>query len=367
MLLALGCASSSGLRDGLTAGGAATGGPAADEAGREFVYVGMAGGEIALFYLDVASATLVRRATVSAGRAPTSLARSVVRESLIAVDGTTGQATSFSIDAKSGVLKAVGHVATGGANPSGATLDDSGRYVLAAHPAAGRVSVLAITQAGGLKAIDTFAAGAGARAVAAHPAQIVFVSNFRADSISQYTFNTGTGMLTSWSGPALALPPGSGPTRLICHPSGRWVYLLDEATDTIAVYGFDTDLKALSPISLQSISALPDGVARGRSRPADLAISPNGRFLYETNRGPDDVAAFTIEAGGTLKLVGHVPSGGRAPGALAVDPSGRVLIVANEGGKSLGVYPIDPATGALGDRHAVALPAAPLSVLAARP
>jgi 6-phosphogluconolactonase len=185
--------------------------------------------------------------------------------------------------------------------------------------------------------------------------------------VSQYTFNIGTGMLTSWSGPALALPPGSGPTRLVCHPSGRWVYLLDEGTDSIAVYGFDGDLKALSPISSQTVSTLPDGMAPGRSRPADLAVSPTGHFLYETNRGPDDVAAFAIEGAGTLKPVGHVPSGGRAPGALAVDPSGRALIVANEGGKSLSVYSIDPTTGALGDRHATALTASPLAVLAVRP
>ena len=112
---------------------------------------------------------------------------------------------------------------------------------------------------------------------------------------------------------------------------------------------------------------VPDGVAPGRSRPADLTVSPNGRFLYETNRGPDDVAAFAIDAAGTLKLVGHVPSEGRAPGPLAVDPSGHVLIVANEGGKSLSVYSIDPSTGALGGRHAVALASSPLSVVAVRP
>jgi 6-phosphogluconolactonase len=366
-LFVMGCAGAPGLRDGLSSGGAAvTGGPA-DEAARVFVYVGLAGGEVALFYLDPASVTIARRGTVSVGRAPSSLVRSVERGSLLVADGVTGQVASFSIDGQSGGLRPVGRLATIGAN-SGATLDDTGKYVLAAHPAAGRVSVLAITQTGGLKAIGTFAAGAGAHAVAVHPAaQIVFVSNFRADSLSQFTFNTGSGMLTSWSGPAIALPVGSGPTRLVCHPSGRWVYLLGEGTDSISMYRFDTDLKALSPISSQTISTLPDGVAPGRSRPADLALSPTGRFLYETNRGPDDVAAFAIDAAGTLKPVGHVPSGGRAPGALAIDPSERVLIVANEGGKSLSLYDIDPTTGALGSRHAVALGASPLSVLAIRP
>lgn len=368
LVAALGCAGAQ-RRDGLGPGtGAATDGSSpADEAGRIFVYVGTAGGEVTLFYLDVASGTLARRATVTVGRTPSALVRSVARESLVVVDGATGQATSFSIDPKSGTLRPVGRAATGGASPSGATLDDSGRYVLAAHPTAGRVSVLAITEAGGLKAISTFAAGPGAHAVAVHPAQIAFVANARGDSVSQYTFNTGTGMLTTWSGPAFALPPGAHPTRLVCHPSGRWVYLLEEGTDAIAVYGFDGDLKALSPISSQTVSTVPDGVAPGRSRPADLTVSPNGRFLYETNRGPDDVAAFAIDAAGTLKLVGHVPSEGRAPGPLAVDPSGHVLIVANEGGKSLSVYSIDPSTGALGGRHAVALASSPLSVVAVRP
>jgi 6-phosphogluconolactonase len=369
LFLALGCAAPAGRRDTPTAGATATNaGAAADASGRAFVYVGLAGGELALFHLDPGTGTLARRGTVSAGRAPSSLLRSVEREALVAVDETTGQAASFSINAKSGALTPVGRAATGGAQPQGATLDDTGKYLIAALPRAGRVAVLAITSNGGLAAIDTFTAGVGAHAVGIHPSlQVVFVSNFRAGTVSQYTFNVGTGMLTPKPGPPLALPTGSGPTRLVSHPSGRWVYLLDEGTDSIAVHAFDEDVKSLSPISLQIVSTLPAGGARGKSRPSDLAVSPTGRFLYATNRGPDDVAAFAIEPGGTLKPVGREPSGGRAPGALAVDPSGRILIVANEGGKSLSVFHIDATTGALGGRRTVSLDSAPLSVLAVRP
>jgi 6-phosphogluconolactonase len=363
LLLALGCAAPAGRRD-LPAAGAT----AADTNDRAFVYVGLAGGELALFHLDAAAGTLSRRGTVSAGRAPSSLCRSVERETLVALDEATGQAASFSINAKSGALTPVGRAATGGAPSQGATLDDTGKYVIAALPRAGRVSVTAITSNGGLAPIDTFAAGVGAHAVGIHPSlQVVFVSNFRAGTVSQYTFNVGTGMLTPKPGPPLALPTGSGPTRLVSHPSGRWVYLLDEGTDSIAVHAFDEDVKSLSPISLQLVSTLPEGGARGKSRPNDLVVSPTGRFLYATNRGPDDVAAFAIGPGGTLEPVGREPSGGRAPGALTVDPSGRILLVANEGGKSLAVFHIDPGTGALGGRRLVSLAGAPLSVLAVRP
>ena len=368
-LLALGCVGGPGSRGALNAGDAARsdGGSAAQAVAGAFVYVGLAGGEIALFHLDAATGTLGRHGGAAAGRAPSALVRSAERGVLVAVDGATGQATSFSIDEKSGALRVVGRASTGGGAAFGAALDDSGRYVLAALPAAGRVSVLAITQAGGLKGTDTFAAGGGARAVAVHPAQVAFVSNFRAGTVSQYAFNVGTGMLTSKPGALLELPTGSGPARLICHPNGRWVYLLDQKLDSISVFSYDQDLKALSPMSSQVVSTLPEGAPRGHGHPADLAISPDGRFLYVTNRAPNDVAAFAIDAAGAIKLVGRVAGPKGALGALAVDPGGRTLIVANEGGKSLSVYALDPTTGALGASRVVALNAAPLSVLAVRP
>jgi 6-phosphogluconolactonase len=341
--------------------------PAAEGAtGATLVYVGLASGEIVAFHLDAASGVLGRRGTVAVGRSPASLIHSAEREALIAVDETTGLAVSLAINAKTGALTPVGRVATG-APASGATVDGSGKYFLAAHPGNGDVTVVAIKPDAGLSVIDTFRAGAGARAVVVHPAHhVALVANFRAGTVSQYTFNTGTGVLTPKAGPPLALPAGSGPTRFACHPSGRWVYLLDETSDAISVHVFDEDVKALSSLSSQIVSTLPEGFARAKSRPSDLALGPAGHFLYATNRGADNIATFAVEAGGTLKLVGHEASGGRAAGALAVDPSGEALLVANEGSKSLAVFHLDPTTGAPGGRHTVSFAAAPLAILIMR-
>lgn len=348
---------------------APTSGAAAPAAapGGTFVYVGLSGGEVAPFRLDPVSGTLARRGAVSVGRAPSSLAYSAEREELVAVDEATGQTVALAVDARSGALTPAGRAATGAAQPSGATADRTGKYVLAAHRGNGRVSVMALKSGGGVEIIDTFAAGAGASAVAVHPANgVAFVSNFRASTVSQFSFNTGTGMLTPRPGPPLSLPSGAGPTRFACHPSGRWVYLLNETSDAISVLVFDDDLKALSSMAAQIVPTLPEGAARAKSRPGDLALRPDGRFLYATNRGHDSVAIFAVEAGGTLKLVGHEPSGGRLAGAVAVDPSGAILVVANEGSKTLSVFHIDETAGTLGGRHTVTLPSAPLSVIAAR-
>jgi 6-phosphogluconolactonase len=372
-MFALGCAAPAGRRAapvfdstaGAGTGPAAAPAPAADPAGPTFVYVGMAGGEIATLHLDLGTGNLTRRGTMAVGRAPASLARSADRQVLIAVDEATGMAASLAINPKTGALSPVGRAATGGAQPVDATVDGTGKYVLTANSGSGSVSVLAIKTDGSLAAIETFRAGAGAHAVAVHPAnQVAMVANFRAGTVSQFTFNTGTGMLTPKPGPPLVLQAGSGPTRFACHPSGRWVYLLNETSDAISVHVFDEDIKALSTMSSQVISTLPDGFARGKSRPGDLALGRAGQFLYATNRGHDSVVTFAVEATGTLKLVGHEPSGGRAPSALTVDPSGAYLFVANQGSKNLGVFRLDPTTGAPHALRTVALAAPPLAVLA---
>lgn len=105
LLAALGCAGTGAPtpRDPVLNPSAAVspnGGPAADAAAAAFVYVGMAGGEIAVFHLDAVTGTLARGKGATAGRGPAALVRSVERGTLVAVDGPTGQATSFSIDPK---------------------------------------------------------------------------------------------------------------------------------------------------------------------------------------------------------------------------------------------------------------------------
>ena len=332
---------------------------------RTFVYVGMTGGAVATFHLDLATGALARRGSIDVGRSPSSLARSAEREVVLAVDEATGQAAALAVNAKTGALTPSARLAAGGAQPAGAVVDGTGKYLLIAHPGGGSVSVLAITPGGGLGEIGTFPAGAGATAVALHPAnQVAFVANARASTVSQYTFNTGTGILTPKAGPPLALPAGSGPARFACHPSGRWVYILDEVSRAISVHVFDEDVKALSPISSQIVSTLAEG-ARGKSRPVDLALGHGGRFLYATNRGADDVATFAVRPDGTLEARGHEPSGGHGAGALAVDTTGSFLFVANQASKTIVVFRLDPSTGAPSVAHTVTLAASPLSLLAA--
>jgi 6-phosphogluconolactonase len=97
----------------------------------------------------------------------------------------------------------------------------------------------------------------------------------------------------------------------------------------------------------QTVSMLPDDF-RGQSAAAHIVVHPSGRFVYASNRGHDSIVMFAIdESTGTLRHVGHEPSGGERPRNFTIDPSGTLMLVANEQPGSVVSFHIDPNTGAL--------------------
>jgi len=163
------------------------------------------------------------------------------------------------------------------------------------------------------------------------------------------------------------LDPGAGPRHLAFHPSGRFVYVINELSSTVSAFGYDAAKGQLTP--LQTVSALPDGF-KGTSYTAEVEASPDGRFLYGSNRGHDSLAIFAIEQGsGRLTPAGHVPIGGPWPRHFKIDASGRVLIAAHQRGGTVGFFRLDPKTGQpspLGTTVAVDKPACVLPVPPAR-
>ena len=140
-----------------------------------------------------------------------------------------------------------------------------------------------------------------------------------------------------------AIEPGSGPRHLAWHPSGTFLYALNELTSTVTAFHYDAGRGALE--SFQTITTLPAGFS-GRNLAAEIAVSPDGRFLYASNRGNDSLAVFRIAAAsGALAPAGRVATGGRAPRHFAIEPSGRWLLAANQDSDSVTVFRLDPATG----------------------
>jgi 6-phosphogluconolactonase len=86
---------------------------------------------------------------------------------------------------------------------------------------------------------------------------------------------------------------------------------------------------------------------------ADIHVSPNGRFLYASNRNTSNtIAIFSIdEKTGMLTLIGHQSTNGKVPRNFNFDPSGKFLLVANQESDSIVVFLADPQTGLLTDTN----------------
>eukprot|EP00439_Symbiodinium_sp_Y106_P068127 s952_g11.t1 len=173
----------------------------------------------------------------------------------------------------------------------------------------------------------------------AHPHSCFLDPEGRLEPASQtYAVDASKGRLEARG--ALATAPGAGPRHLCFHPSGQLVYGINELDCTINVYSYDRDEGKLGLI--QTVSTLPAGYnnrdhanaknaagepATGPNRPqqtnatADIHVSPDGRFVYGSNRGHDSLVCFAA-TGSQLDLVGFTYTEGAHPRNFSIHPSG---------------------------------------------
>jgi 6-phosphogluconolactonase len=333
-----------------------------------FVYVGTAGGDIQIFELDLGLGDLTHRGRQAVGDAPVALAGDHEGHVLVAALARGSTVVSFAVDPKTGALQPRGRAGTGGSDPARATLDASGKYALVTNRGSGNVSVLAIKPDRTLDTAETFASGKGPVGLTVHPGnQFAFVANLRAGTLSQFTFNSGTGRLTPKSDATSGMPWDSGPRQVACHPNGRFTYVLNETNDTISVHAFDDRMASLSHMAFQVISTLPEGVTDKKNRAGDLQMDPRGLYLYASNTGQDSIASFAINpATGGLKLVGHQSTGGKGLEDLAIDPSGKYLVAANQKSRNITIFRLDERTGVPGRLADISVPSAPRALHIAR-
>ena len=286
----------------------------------------------------------------------------------------TGAVSAFNVNASTGDLSLINQQPSGGTDPCFIEIDPAARHVLVANYTSGTVAVLSITADGRLHAASTIRVGSGSGPIASrqqgpHSHQVVFASSGRfviwtdlgSDRVVVDRYDSAAGTLTPSESSGVQVTPGSGPRHLAWHPSGRVVYLLSELSATVTQLKFDPATGALTVG--QTIGARAAG-ATGENTAAEIAVSPDGRFLYTSNRGDDNLAVFTIDRpSADLKLVTHVPAGGRTPRHFAIEQSGRWLVVANQNSDSLTVFRIDPKTGIPGRTDATVTIASPVDVV----
>ena len=166
------------------------------------------------------------------------------------------------------------------------------------------------------------------------------------DKIMNYRFDAKTGKVSP-SKTKFVATSGSGPRHVDVHPNGKYVYLVEELSGTVAVYQDfgNADLKVI-----QNLSALPF-TYKGPAGSADIHVSPDGQFLYSSNRGfSNTIAIFSIDAKtGMIKLIDHQYTLGEKPRNFNFDPTGKFLLVGNQDSDEIVIFKRDIKTGLLTD------------------
>ncbi|WP_422008566.1 lactonase family protein [Roseivirga pacifica] len=250
----------------------------------------------------------------------------------------------------------INQVSSMGQYPCHISIDNTGKFVMAANYDGGSVVLYPIQEDGALGELASYKKHEGGsshpRQDAPHAHQIIqhprlgFVTavDLGADKIYEYSLDTLSQTLDYVTDYPNS-PDMSGPRHMAFHPTLNISYTLNELIGTIEV----TELRDSDRFmgNMQVISTQEDGDEREPGSGA-IKVHPNGKFLYATNRFDiNEVVVFSIGEKGELTRVGHQSTLGKTPRDIAIDPSGKFLLAANQDSGTIVTFAIDQETGLL--------------------
>jgi len=270
-----------------------------------------------------------------------------------------GGVSSYAIDPSRGALTLINSQPTHGAAPCYVTIDPSGKWVIVANYNGGNVTVLPLGADGKLGAPTDVVQHKGSsvnKSRQAEPhahsaifapgsATLVLVADLGLDRIMLYDLDLVKGKLVPHTTPWITIHPGGGPRHMAFSPDTHTLYVANEVDSTVSAFQYDAAKGSFT--ELQTLPLLPADF-KGQNTSADIHLTPSGKYLYASNRGIDNLAAFSVDsASGKLAAAGQVSTQGKTPRNFAIDPSGTFLLAANQDSDSIVTFRIDHATGKL--------------------
>ena len=172
----------------------------------------------------------------------------------------------------------------------------------------------------------------------------ILFADLGADKILQYPFDASQKQpLIDSKSSFINTKPGSGPRHITFSKNGKLVYSIEELAGMISVYDFSNNTLK----EIQRIATHPDKITEGFES-SDVHISPDGKFLYATNRGKENnIAIFKVLNDGKLESIGYKKTGGKHPRTFVIDETGKFIIVTNVISQDVTVFKRNLETGML--------------------
>jgi len=273
-------------------------------------------------------------------------------------DGKGGDIAAFSFNKEKGTLTFINKQHSGGDHPCHVDVDKTGKWVFASNYTSGSLSVLPVNEDGSIgKAVSFQHSGSGPNlqrqksphvhgAIISPNNKTLFVTDLGIDKVMLYDFDASTGKLSLAKKPFVQTEPGAGPRLFTFHNNNKFAYTIEELSGTVVLY----HQKKGRLIEKHRISTMPADDKRFPGS-ADIHVSPDGKFLYASNRGEvNTIAIFSInKKNGQLTLIGHQSTLGKAPRNFNFDLTGKFLLVGNQNSDEIVIFKKDSITGLLID------------------
>lgn len=271
-----------------------------------------------------------------------------------------GAVSALAFDRKNGSLTLINKQPTDGFAPCYISIDTSGKIVVTANYSGGNLTVFPIGENGALQPNSQIVSHEGygvnvQRQEMPHPhgavfspdGKYVFVPDLGNDRLYQYAVNSSQPLaaLTAADPQYYTIPDGNGPRSLTFAPDGQTAYLLNELSGDIIVYAYDGKTLTEKQTIKSDISP-----AKGDKASAHIALSPNGKFLYTSNRGVNEIVIYKVQTDGILLEAGRQPVAAK-PRFFTVDPTGRFLLAAAQDGNTIQIFVINKNYGLLQDTN----------------
>jgi len=335
------------------------------QSGKEIMYIGtysLRGSEgIYVFEFDRKAGTMQQIQAVSNAKSPSFLALHPSGKYLYSVNegaDKSGGVSSYSVDKATGKLQYMNGQSSLGAGPCHVSVDHTGKTAFVSNYGGGSLAVLPIEADGklGVPSDSVQDVGAGPNkqrqekahvhsATLAPDNRFVYVADLGTDKLNIFEINTKNSTVKPASTPYASVKPGSGPRHLAFHPNGKYAYLVEEMISSVATFSRNPKTGALTLIQ-DGVKTLPTDFT-GQNTSADIHIDPSGKFLYQSNRGYNGLAIFSIGNDGKLTKIGDQPTEGKTPRNFLIDPKGEYVFVAHQDTDNITIFKLDQKTGRL--------------------
>ena len=323
-------------------------------------YTGSGSKGIYVYQFDASNGTASLLSNTDSVANPSYLTVSNDGKYVYAVNEThPGYVSSFSFNKKNAALSFINSQPTGGFDPCYVANDNSGKWLMVANYTGGSVAVFPVSKDGSLQPSSQLIQDSGSsinkeRQEKAHvhstifsPDQkYLFTPDLGMDKIMIYKFEPSLMKPLVPASPAFEMTmEGEGPRHLAFHPNHKYAYLISELSGAVSAYNYHGGKLE----KFQNINAHPQDF-KGVIGSADIHVSPDGMFLYVSNRGDENtITIFSIDQKGRLKLKGYQSTIGKTPRNFIIDPTGNYLLVANQGSDNIVIFKRDKATGMLSE------------------